>query len=609
MFFPQQELFLSLSFSRECTLPSRFLKEIWFSSHRSGSSILRYITTSPHLQQSAHSTFELLRSLGPKIIQSIQENQGLPCELVLKREDFLRELAAFQALIQKEQGLPKRYFFTPYLSLDTPLPKYSKRKLRTGLLQSGFDLCFINRNWDGLDRIEDLTHLDFFEDGEGTIRVLGIPLSEHLGAVLESWLAILEQHPKEGTVRLLVKPELKNRDQLALEVLQRAENWRLSHQVGDYSFDSLEKAERFLKDWVKKTKKITPGAIARVAEMGTYLGEVMRGMWGGYYRSLQDEPLEDDPHSDATSGYALELPFDRTVFPIVKVLESFKLGRALPLRLHIEVIQAHHRQGALFKRIERELYQDELNRRKAALRILCDIFDLRVDSILADYLLFEEEPELLMRAMERLQGVQIPLDLDCLKFFAVQDDDRVSARALSLLAKQQYSGLPELIQQLLKGKKRSLLRPLARKLLEDLGSKEAKKALRALGPIPILASGQRLIPGQVHPPGRLPLLAEILEDCANPNKLEAAIRILSIFPNDLEPETFGSALADPSPRLRMDAIGLLALSDRPIARKLLKGRLMLEKDPLVTALLKEAIALFPDKDPDADATTIISSSD
>lgn len=504
---------------------------------------------------------------------------------------FLDSLLAFSHALATE-SLPPRYVFAPMVRVGTPMPVFSRKRLKTGMLEAAFDRCLINRNWDGMDRFEDLTKRTEIEDLTGTYRILAQPLRALLESEIFGWIGFLRRHLHEKKINIVVSRYDGDADALAVQVLERAERWRALFQLSDYLPERLEKAEaRFFTLLAKCGEHSTPPKeiAEELMDIGAYLGEVLRANLGGVYARLSASCA---PIGEPAVG--LLLPYRAEAFPLEKIMRAVQQKRKISLRLQADVQMAHRRQAGLLERLGSFLDDKERLRRRAAIRILSDIADTRVDHAFVERLFVEEDPDLLMRLLERLRHAPFPVEASALRPLVAHPEDGVASRAIAILGQQQDPTLPEQLQFLLARGERIPLRPLVRKILEGYDGPHAKRILKSLGPIPSISAVAPLFSPLPPPSSGCPLLAEILENSDNPAQQESAIHILCAFPDAEEDEVLRLAISDPQRSLRIGAISLLATSDRPFPRQLLKGRRMFEDDPLVRAVLLEAIASFPD---------------
>ncbi|MCK6509119.1 HEAT repeat domain-containing protein [Myxococcota bacterium] len=505
--------------------------------------------------------------------------------------ELLEHLTSFARALATET-LPPRYAFAPMVRAGTPMPTFSRKRLKTGMLEAAFDRCLINRNWDGIDRFEDLTARSEIEDLTGVYRVLAQPLRVLLEPEILAWMGFLRRHQHEKIVQMTVTRYDGEADTLAVQVLERAERWRALFQLSDYLPERLEKAESRFLTLLSKAEphdEIPKEITQEWTDIGAYLGEVLRANLGGEYARLSAScGALGEP------AVGLLLPFRAEAFPIEKLMRAAKQKRKISLRLQADVQMAHRRQAGLLERLGAFLDDDERLRRRGAVRILSDIADTRVDHAFVERLFVEKDADLLVRLLERLRCAPFPVEAGALRPLVSHAEDGVSSRAIAILGQQQDPALPEQLQFLLAGGERIPLRPLVRQILEAYTGPHAKRILKSLGPIPSLQAGALLFLPVPPPSLGCPLLAEILENSDNPAQQESALQILCAFPDDEEEEALRRAIADPQRSLRIGAITLLATSDRPFPRQLLKGRRMFEDDPLVRSVLLEAIAAFPD---------------
>ncbi|MCB9642874.1 MAG: HEAT repeat domain-containing protein [Myxococcales bacterium] len=507
-------------------------------------------------------------------------------------QPLLEELEAFVAAFTKEEA-PPRYLFAPMVKAGTPLPTFSRKRLKTGMIEAAYDRCLINRNWDGIDRFEDLTARNELEDLTGMYRIFSLSLRAYLEPTIQAWIGFLRRHLHEKTVDIVIFRYAGDAETLAVQVLERAERWRALFQLPDYLPERLEKAEsRFLTLFAKIDAAASPPEemLRELMDLGAYLGEVIRASLGGCYAQLEpsSEPLGEP-------AVGLLLPFRAESYPIEKVMRALHQRRKISLRLQADVQMAHRRQSALLERLGAALDHDELARRRASLRIMADIADTRVDHAFVERLFVEKDDELLMRLLERLQHTPFQVEPTALYPLVKHPHDGVAARAIAILGGSQDPALPEILQLMLAGGERIPLRPIARKVLEGYTNPHAKRVLKSLGPIPSMTTGTPLFSKLPPPRVGCPLLAEILENSNNPSQQDAALQILCAFPDEEEEEALRRAISDPQRSLRMAAVALLAESDRPFSRTLLKGRRMFEEDALVRLALLEAIAAFPEE--------------
>ncbi len=555
------------------------MSELWLAPSRYARPILEHPELKgryPHLAEIGQQWHSLSQKMDESVISFT----------AAKRNEWLDEFEKLQRDL-REKELPSRFFFSPLPSHYQNVPIYSRRRLPTGLMEAAFDTCFINRNWDGLDRIDDLATRDFFEDIDGVIHILKYPLHRYLSDELAEVIALLRRTDAAESVTLEWRALPQNHETLIVQMLDLAERYRFLRQLPNYEEYQLTKLDEDFKTLFGEPEKV---AEEHLLSLSAYVAEMMRSRWQGYYRPLLEEEAERQPDGEKIPALALELPFGATLYPFQKLFHAYRAGRPFSLSLHFSVLNAHRRQAHLQEALGQELYSEHPERRKAALRILCELADFRVEALLLRYLPHEKEPDALMRILARLHQGITPVPISLLKELVHHSHDGVAGRALLLLARQNFEELPEVIAQLLAGGARLPLRPLARQILEKLQTKKAKKILRSLGPIPLLRSHQNPLPIDIDRSKSLKMTAEILENCDNPVKREAALRIFSAYPDSSEIDAFGSALADPERSLRSAAIALLSNSSHSSVRKLLTTRLMLENDPFLRLFLKEILS-------------------
>ncbi len=591
------------NFSMPLKESSIALAELWIPRAKKGASVLADRRLQGHMP------------LLEKVSQVLKETPltepliRVPVDALLLHRDWVR----LRHALQQVHAWPQRFWFTPVVEAHAVAPRFSRRPLSTGLMEAGYNVCYMNRNWDGIDRLDDLTDRHEFLDAAGTVGIEKQSLWDYMGGDLNRWMALLERG-SFTEVQLQFEPLGEDAEHSLAQVLQRAERWRKHAQLPGYDLLNLEHVERHW-DSLLKSRQTTYG---KALDIGAYIAEMMRARWGGSYRKY--EPKEQDdallpshvPQRDRKKplnmpdiepDVVLDLPFGRTLAPLHKALRSLLSKRKLAWRLQVEVLEAHRRQGALQQHLGRELYSSNPLRTRGALRLLWEIADLRVERLLAQRLVVEEDPLHLCVMMERLESAPKIVQPELLAQLAQDPDDAVASRALWLLFLQKEPQLPTLVERIFSGGQRASLRQLARHILMYWKSREAeakpywkgkdsetKKILRSLGPIPPPSSVEAMFPPI---PGRwesLPLLSEILENCANPAKQEVAMKIVVEWPDQVEFDTLGSALADPDPKRRATTIGLLAESDRRQIRELLRTRLLFETDELCRRLLQAALA-------------------
>lgn len=505
------------------------------------------------------------------------------------RDVLLADCERLCTNLQESVELPKRFAFGPLLPAETPVPLYSSRKMRTGSMIAGIDLCMINRNWDGTDRVEDLRLRDTFTDAVGDIRIVSRTLWEHFGDDLSSWMGLLQAAP-EGTIAIQVSRSDNESETYLTQVMERAERWRERWGVAGYEKQHLAIVDAQWKQIIAKKRANVENAL----DLAAYVSELMRAQLGGFYET-SSAVVEDWPKKQsAIPAIQLRFPFDCQLQPFAKVARSLLAKRGINWSLQLDVFAAQKRQRGLFLGLTSALFQKDLSRQTAALQILLEIPDGRVDRILSSWLQRCEHDEQLLLVLDRLYQARFPVPRGVLSSLLGHPRDGVVARALWLLHRYGVEEMPEVLLSLLAGGKRMSLRPLARYFLETMMRKRKDKArirkvLKSLGPIPPHRSEAQLFPDPPKPLETMPLMAEILEDCANPARREAALAILALYPDRDEATVFGEALADPEPALRQATIGLLAESDRTMAIQLLKGRLLFEQDPACRVDMQKAI--------------------
>ncbi|HAA53746.1 MAG TPA: hypothetical protein DCE42_03280 [Myxococcales bacterium] len=572
MFLPGPSQSITLQTPRHSVTSYR-LFELWSPPSRKAQPILKH----PLLVDNCPGLIEI----GDEVLGHIQEAR--PASEVSYPLEKKRLLVALRELHRQlaQPSLPARFMFAPYVTERSPMPTYSRRRLPTGQMEAAFDTCYINRNWDGLERIDDLTMRDTFEDMEGFIRIVRVPLVHYLGGEIERWLMVLES-TLEDHVALCWRRDGESQDALILEVLEVAERWRQYEELPGYLPEALQQGEEMLAKMIDARGDATHV----ISAIGAYLSELMRAQWGGVYRRTSGETKG----ATKVPAMSLHLPFGAIVNPIEKVMQAYEQKRKISLQLHLDVIDAHRRQGTLQGQLGRYISSGDILTRKAAVRILCTIADVRVEDMLIAHLSHEEQPDILLRMLDRLLEGYRKIPEDLLAPLVEHEQDSIASRAIMLLLRQKAKSLPKMLQTLLEGGERFALRPLARVVLEKLRTKEAKKVLRGLGPIPLRKEGVPVLIGTTTPSSRLPVLADVLEDSANPMTQTRAIEIFCLFPDREEEEMLGAALADPARHIRLAVVGLLSQSDHPTARQLLRGRLMFEEDPMVRDVLKEAVS-------------------
>lgn len=564
-----------------CT--SRVLGELWFARIPTARSVLEC----KKLPSKAPQLYALSNAAFPELLSGSFSH-------VIERSILLSELKSIQA--QLHQGTwPKRFFFAPDLPLSSPLPSYSSRILRTGVMHAGFDLCMINRNWDGTDRIEDLTSREHFDDAVGVVQIIRRSIAEHLSSDLEVWIGFVEAL-QVSAFEIRFERFETDPEKLLLKVQERAERWRQRWDIPDYQSFRIQRVEE---QWKAILKRKRPH-YENVIDLGAYMSEMMRALWGGYYRPLQEgDGIPTFGESIGISAQAepavvLEFPFDCSIQPLEKVHRSLEQKKSVNWPLQIQVLSAQKRQRQLLVQLGHELYHPDFARQRAAFQILFEIPDARVDRMFVNWLSSCEDHDCTMYVLERLFQSRMRLDTELLIQLARHERIGISARAVWLLKRKKFKALPQLLRELLAGGLRIPLRPLGRHILEHWeGNKaqraEARKILKGLGPIPPAKSDEHFYPDPPTKIEMMPLLAEILEDSANPVRRETALRILMLFPNREETEALGLALADPEPQLRMATIGLLAGTDRYELLQLLKTRRLFENHPICSLLLQQSI--------------------
>lgn len=565
MITPFSSLELKFSLHQRERFRAKAPVEWWFVSSRRGEPLLSHPPFS--------TSFPLLRSLFPKPPMTLWSGEVDSVEIQIPDHDrLLRELRAMRMLLRGQASqLPQRFVFAPAVESEA-LPLYSQRRLRTGNMDAGIGFCWINRNWDGLDRVEDLTLRDSFDDVHGEIRILRFSLWEWMRKDLNRWIHWLEQAGAD--LKLSLTRDLHEAQGALNPHLILAEQGRTRLGLPGYRWQDLEKAETLCSQQLQHATEDDPAMLEQVA---SYTLEVFRARWGGHFRA------------SSKPGLLLALPFGSTVQMLPRFQKARQSRKPIRLMLQAEVLKAHERQGALLEQMTWEAEQPEMLRRKAAIRILSEIADARVEQFFIHRLTLETEPDLLMRLLDRLYRSALRVADESLEPLIRHSHDGVSARALLLLNRRNPEAVPEWIREELKGAQRLALRPLARYLLEKVATPRARKVLRDLGPIPLLAPGESMLPSSPYPSGDLSLTAEILEDTRNPTRQQQAIRLFSLFPDQEERETYGEALADPDPSVRRAAIGILVGSDRPMAIELLRGRAMFEQDPSLKKWVQEAM--------------------
>ncbi|TNE43467.1 MAG: hypothetical protein EP343_33515 [Deltaproteobacteria bacterium] len=570
------------------------LAELWIPRATKGESLLR----DKRLQgqfPSLEAMMEVIETPGPP-------NEPVACEVdpVQLQDDWQRLVT----VLKQVHAWPPRYWFSPEMDYPGPAPRFSRRKLDTGQMEAGYNLCYINRNWDGIDRLDDLTDRHAFEDALGTLTIQRQPMWDYLGQAMQKWLHLLTRGAlKEAIVtweRLGEEPET-----FLEQVMYRAESWRHRTDMANYHPNHLEQVAE---QWEKLLQ--TPGVTLKMGlDLGAYVAEVMRAQWGGTYRPYKPkESKEKIPDRvptrrrkkapevpDFDPDVELVLPFGRTIHPMRKALQAMQEKRKLAWKLQVDVLDAHRRQGQLIDHLGQELFSEDTLRVRGVLRLLWDIADLRVEEWFAQRLMVEDDPLHLCMLLERMEQAPKRVPVRLLGSLVQESDDAVSARALWLLFHRQEPQLPDLIEQNFVAGERTAVRPLLRHILTHWKKdpSRARRVLRGLGPIPPQSSPEDLfppVPGLWEP---LPLLAEILEDCANPAKHEVALQMLQAWPNLSEEDTLGSALADPDPVQRAKTIGLLSSSDRRELRALLRTRMMFETDDLCRRLLQAVLSPQP----------------
>jgi hypothetical protein len=533
--------------------------------------------------------------------KSVHNQQiGIEIDAVALLKD-LRELAL---MLQDVRNWPYRYWFAPAIECRDHLPLYAWRKMSTGLMESGFNLCYINRNWDGIERIDDLTQRDELLDAEGTIQIIRHSLWRHLGKDLKSWIALLERG-NFSRVSLSFTPIDHTADLSILEVLNRAENWRLSVKIPDYRPIHMQHVQEIWQQMMKQSQL----HLGSVLGLAAYVAELVRASWGGQYQTIEAhkaaEALNTAPITKITSeqrknierlkskitpSVTLKLPFGKSIMPLHQAAEAMVFRRSISWKLQYDILEAHQRQSGLIADLGCQLYSALPSRSRAALRLIEGISDIRIDQMLIERLITEKDELHLCIILERIENTPHHINNALLAELAHHCNDAVAARAIWILFCKKVDGLPALLEQILSGGQRIPLRPLARHILSHWNGTQAKRILRLLGPIPPALSVDSLLPILPKPWPKLPLLSEIMENCANPAKRETALNIISLWPDRTEEDTLGAALADPEPMLRCMTIGLIAESNHPKIRELLRTRLMFESDPLCRQCLQAALA-------------------
>ena len=577
---------LALPLSRSSTP----LAELWIPRASKGEALLR-----DRRLQGKFPSFEMMLDA--------LETPGPPDEPVVCEVDptvLLDDWTRLLTVLQQVHAWPSRYWFSPEMKRLGPAPRFSRRKLATGQMEAGYNLCYINRNWDGIDRIDDLSDRHAFEDALGTLIIHQQSMWDYLGPTLQDWHYLLSRGQlKEAIVTFERQGETA--ESHLEKVIYRAESWRLRTELPNYHEQCLDEVT---KQWERLLK--SPTATLKFGlDLGAYVAEVMRAKWGGHYQEAVSQPSGFPIPSRVPTkrrkklevpefepNVELVLPFGRTIHPMRKALQTMQEKRKLAWKLQLDVLDAHRRQGQLIDQLGQELFANDSLRVRGALRLLWDIADLRVEDWFAQRLMVEDDPLHLCMLLERMEQAPKRVPGTLLATLVQESNDAISARALWLLYQRQEPQLAELIEQNFVAGERMPLRPLLRHILTHWKKdrNKARRVLRGLGPIPPGTSVDALfppIPGLWEP---LPLLAEILEDCANPAKHEVALQMLEAWPNMTEDDTLGSALADPDPIQRAKTIGLLSGTDRPALRNLLRTRMMFETDDLCRRLLQAVLS-------------------
>ena len=512
---------------------------------------------------------------------ALRHSPVLQCMVEVEARPFLAEVDALLKALGEEE-LPPRYFFSPLLAAGTPLPLFSRRRIKTGTMEAGIDRCLINRDWDGIDRFDDLTGREEIEDLTGYYKIHRVSLRDYLGGALWRGREMAARRMEGEKLAFVVAVYRGDTEALSQRIAERAERWRELFGLSSYLPEHLEMASARLGGVMEGGEKY----LSEIADIGAYLGEVMRAQLGGVYLSL---PASCQALGDP--AVALLMPFGAESYPIEKTLRAAKTGRKISLTLQADVQRSHQRQASLVSRLGRVLAEGTLIERRAALRLLAEIAETPVAHLFLERLRVEKEPDLLARMLDRLQDAPFEIDPQPILLLARHEADLVAARAIALLARDRVEALPLLLEELLAGGARIPLRPLARHALERYTEHHAKRILKSLGPIPLLGKEISLsFPPLPSPRKNCPILAEILE-LANerPELVEKALQILCAFSDLEEEEVLGTAIADPQLSLRESTLSLLVLTDDPLALHLLKGRRFFEEEPKLRMMILEAL--------------------
>lgn len=573
-------------------LTSVALAELWIPRTRQGQAVLQDNRWDTHIPVCLSVLHNIQQHASPTSAWTVS----------VQGDAFLRELRQIRHVLRQIWAWPFRYWFSPVARSLHPTPLFSRRKLPTGLMEAGYQVCHINRNWDGIDRLDDLSLRDEFLDAAGTVYIVRQSLWAYLGSDLDRWISMLCRG-HWGEIELQFVPGQETQETWLEQIMARAERWRTTVGLPDYAIHRKDDVE---KQWQQLLLQRTP-FLGTALDIAAYVAEMMRTHWGGEYRAWTPEDQTGTTLPFQAPGsktkqpsnlpvpepnVVLKLPWEQTVAPLHKAIHALFEKRKFAWPLQIDVLAAHRRQGFLLEQLGQELFSSHPTRVRGTLRLLWHIADLRVEEMLAQRLLLEQDPLHLCVILERLEQAPKRLQARTLGDLAQHPHPAVVARVLWLLFLRKDTQTPELIDHLTQQDTIFALRPLAHHVLtHTTGDRQlAKRVLRKLGPAPPVRSDDDLFPPKPGVWEPLPGLSEILEDCANPNKQKIALQILEDWPDLSELDTLGHALANPNPVERMQVMGLLSGSDQPRFRDILRTRLLFETDPLCRAALQSILA-------------------
>ncbi len=559
--------------------PSQRIPELWISPSPRGN---------PILEHPFFSDLTVLRGLFPQLktqSELSQQIEGTPIKVAALRGEFQR---LFKKLYQT-RPLPFRYWFVAPTEGD-PLgrPIYSRRRLPTGLMEAAFDLCYINRNWDGNDRFEDLTEREIFLDSAGEIAIYPQSLAAFLAGELRSWRNLLSALPDH----LELEPRLERADQLseilALGSLNVAERARRRFGFPNYHPRNLQRLGELWKKMLTKRGNFEDLALLLTA----YFAEILRSQFPSvHYRRFEKPPDKREQIEDSLfrewRGVGLYFPYGLKLKLFYRAERAYFFKHNFSWNLIYESTASHLRQSEALLELASHLASPSAEHRRAALQILLAIGDLRAKQLLAFYLEKEEKARALSAILSALTppppGIRLPLGR-LLQICLSPNSERTNAqKALELLAAYLREQFPTFIEKFIEKLPRSLY-PTLRQILKKQTSSQNKQLLKKLSVKGVSNDNpQQNIPSL--PPA--PLLAELVENSSNPKKLQVAIKILSSYPASEELEQIGQALTDPDPTVRLAVIGLIGdSSSSEQLREQLKMRSLFEENPLCKRALK-----------------------